>query len=395
MQIAKRCTATYSRYADDITFSTSQKVFPSALAEENSSTPGEWQLSDQLIERIENAGFRVNPSKTRMQSRATRQTVTGLTVNAKVNIRADYYRAVRAMCHSVFQSGSYYFHTGAQQCANEGDATKTPPLIKTLDPLEGMLSHIHYVKNLSDDRDTRAKKDDPSSAHKLYQRFLRFRRFVMLEKPLIICEGKTDSIYLRSAIRSLAATYPKLGSQMNSGFAQAISFFNYDRNTSKILNIKGGTGDLRFLILDYAKALGTFAHRPLRHPVILLIDNDDGAKPIFSILKEKYSVSVTYRTAKPFFHLSDNLYLVKTPSIKGRDKTCIEDFFDKPTLATKVKGKKFNPNKKIDSSTEYGKLVFAETVIRPNASEINFAGFSKILDRIVNVIDDYMAPVST
>jgi len=330
-----------------------------------------------------------------MQTRKTRQTVTGLTVNAKVNIRADYYRTVRAMCHSVFKSGSYYTYPHVMHGGDDSKHATPPARIHSLEPLEGMLSHIHYVKELADDRKKAEKKERPSSAFKLYQRFLRFRRFVMLERPLVICEGKTDSIYLRSAIRSLASSYPKLGTQNKSGFDQKISFFNYDRPTSKILNIKGGTGDLKFLIADYEKTMANFVYKPTKYPVILLIDNDDGAKPIFSLLKKKFFISVNFRSAKPHYHLTENLYLVKTPTVKGRDKTCIEDFFDKSTLDTKVGGKAFNPDKKIDSDTEYGKLVFAERVIRPNTSKVNFSGFSSILDRLVSAIEDYVPPVSS
>ncbi len=37
----------------------------------------------------------------------------------------------------------------------------------------------------------------------MYARFLYFRYFIALEKPLIICEGKTDVAYLKIAIKQL------------------------------------------------------------------------------------------------------------------------------------------------------------------------------------------------
>jgi RNA-directed DNA polymerase len=43
-----------------------------------------------------------------MSLRRSRQTVTGLVVNEKPNIRQDYYRTVRAMCHSVFDTGQWH-----------------------------------------------------------------------------------------------------------------------------------------------------------------------------------------------------------------------------------------------------------------------------------------------
>ena len=63
------------------------------------------ELGKELISRITDAGFAVNPDKTRMQSCRSRQLVTSLTVNAKVNIRSEYYRRTRAMCDALFKTG--------------------------------------------------------------------------------------------------------------------------------------------------------------------------------------------------------------------------------------------------------------------------------------------------
>ena len=82
----------YSRYADDITFSTNQKDFPVALAVQDSADLSVWTLGDDLVQQIGRAGFKINDDKTRMHCRGSRQMVTGLVVNEKVNIRSEYYR---------------------------------------------------------------------------------------------------------------------------------------------------------------------------------------------------------------------------------------------------------------------------------------------------------------
>ena len=105
-QLARRHKVTYSRYADDLTFSTNQKEFPAALAHRENKPGSQWELGAKLTSTIERCGFTINPAKTRMQVRASRQMVTGLTVNKKVNIPQDYYRAVRSMCNALFQTGS-------------------------------------------------------------------------------------------------------------------------------------------------------------------------------------------------------------------------------------------------------------------------------------------------
>ena len=130
----------------------------------------------------------------------------------------------------------------------------------------------------------------------------------------------------------------------------------------------------------------------MKHPVILVIDNDSGAKDIISTLAKNYDVAIDLKSSEPFFHVTDNLYLVKTPE-KGSDGvSCIEDFFDPSLLQTELEGKKFNPNKEHGADGEYGKFVFAEKVVRPNASTINFSEFKTLLGRIVSVIDHYSPP---
>jgi RNA-directed DNA polymerase len=93
VKLAARNNCSYTRYADDITFSTNKKEFPVALA----VAVGEgWVLGDELKSRIKDAGFKINAAKTRMQVRGSRQTVTGLTVNEKVNVGQRYYKLARA-----------------------------------------------------------------------------------------------------------------------------------------------------------------------------------------------------------------------------------------------------------------------------------------------------------
>jgi RNA-directed DNA polymerase len=137
-QLAKQNLLTYSRYADDLTFSTSQKTFPASVAMPADSNGGEWVLGKDLDAAIKRSGFAANPAKTRMQFRMSRQLVTGLTVNAKVNIRPEYYRFARAMCDSFFESGAYYRPTTKDES------------ITSLGPIGGILAHIHHVKDTID-----------------------------------------------------------------------------------------------------------------------------------------------------------------------------------------------------------------------------------------------------
>lgn len=97
MALAKRHRCTYTRYCDDITFSTGTRRFPAALASVGKES---LTLGDELVSIIEGNPFRVNSSKTRMQVPQQHQEVTGLTVNVFPNVPRKFVRQVRAMLHA-------------------------------------------------------------------------------------------------------------------------------------------------------------------------------------------------------------------------------------------------------------------------------------------------------
>lgn len=392
VRFARDNKCTYSRYADDITFSTNQIHFPATLAAPDPSGNGAWVLGIDLIKAINKAGFVINDTKTRMQIRGSRQTTTGLIVNEKVNIRPEYYRSAKAMANSLFKTGSYYRMIPAPLA---GGTVKDPPveqIMPDLNALQGILDHIYLVRNTVDIRDSAEKKKFPTSTRKLYYRFLFYKNFVSLDKPLLIPEGRTDTIYLKSAIRNLAKFHPKLAIIDNGNLNTNIRFLNFTKITHDVLQLGGGTGDLKFLILKYKDIVDSFGHRPLLYPVILLIDNDEGANEIFSVAKTVGSTGISHTSTALFYRLQYNLYLIKTPETgPSKGKTCIEDLFDPSVLATEINGKKFDPNKKHTDTGKYGKVVFAEKVIKPGSASIDFKKFEQLLDRIVSVMDDYAA----
>ena len=78
-RIAKKARCSYTRYADDLTFSCSKKTFPGGIAvpsqvEERSLN---WLPSDKLRHTIFSSGYKINQSKTRMQVYWSRQDATG------------------------------------------------------------------------------------------------------------------------------------------------------------------------------------------------------------------------------------------------------------------------------------------------------------------------------
>ncbi|WP_416665901.1 reverse transcriptase domain-containing protein [Egbenema bharatensis] len=113
-QLAKKYSCTYTRYADDITFSTTLPKFPHQLASTISDEDkDQLVIGEALAAVIESNGFEVNYEKIRLQDSKNRQRVTGLTVNKFPNVDRRYVRQIRAMLHSWEKYGldnaeSYY-----------------------------------------------------------------------------------------------------------------------------------------------------------------------------------------------------------------------------------------------------------------------------------------------
>lgn len=102
LRLARQHRLAYSRYADDITFSTDASLFPPAVAVREESAPGTYRVTagDALVAAIEASGFRINERKVRLQGRGVRQSVTGITVNTRLNVDRERVRKVRAMLHA-------------------------------------------------------------------------------------------------------------------------------------------------------------------------------------------------------------------------------------------------------------------------------------------------------
>lgn len=393
VRLAKQHKSTYTRYADDLTFSTNQKAFPPELALPDAAGTGAWTVGAALATEITRTGFAINTGKTRMQFRGSRQMATGLLVNEKVNIRPEYYRTTRAMCASLFSTGEYSVMVPAPLAGGAPGDPDVKKVIKAFPLIEGRLGFIYQVRDSTDRRDSAEKKKEPTATRSLYHRLLFFKHFVALKRPLIITEGKTDPVYLRAAIESRTAFHPQLGKLDKGKFASAVGFMGFSKKVHDVLQLGGGSSDLKFFILRYASILRKFRYAPLHSPVIVLIDNDLGAKEIFGVMRENtVHKTISTETTSPFYRVHANLYLVKTPETgKTKKMTCVEDLFEAAVRATKVDGLVFDPDKKHNEPGKYGKAIFAERVIRPNRATITFDGFDPLLQRICDVIDDYTA----
>ncbi|MCU7944363.1 MAG: retron Ec67 family RNA-directed DNA polymerase/endonuclease [Candidatus Thiodiazotropha sp. (ex Cardiolucina cf. quadrata)] len=383
LALARNSRCTYTRYADDLTFSTNLKVFPEGIAIDNGS--GRWVEGKKLLKEIERTGFKLNPTKTRMTLNQSRQTVTGLVVNIKPNVNQDYYRLVRAMCNSLFRTGEYH-----------REVIGNVEVLRDLNPLEGMLSYVYFLKARRDRAPKLnrllAKEGDfkaPYAPIALYRKFLFYKYFISPGTPLIVTEGVSDIIYLECAIHALAKSFPTLAKLVNGKVKRQLSFLRPTITTRDVLNLGHGAAGQVTLIAQYSNNLKKYGHKPLSHPVIVLCDNDGGPKNVFKAAEKKCSTPININTTDAFYYLGDNLYLVKVPEGPTPKPREIEDLFKPVLLAHKIGGKPFDPKKEHGDETAYGKVKFAEEVVKPNTSTIDFSDFIDLLSRIDQCVTHY------
>lgn len=394
--LARKHSCIYSRYADDITFSTRKSVFPPQLMRQEGS---EFNTGKKLKREIQQAGFLINDKKTRIQYKDSRQDVTGLIVNKKPNVKKEYWRTVKSQCNNLFHTGAFFKKT------TDGE------IKGNIDELEGQLNFIDQI-----DRFNRLRQKASinhtyviakhgvntlpllSGREKNFRKFLYYRLFYGNTQPTILCEGKTDNVYLKSAISILVNNYPKLAraKTKDSAYRLLIRFIEYSKRTRFLLGLYGGTPYLSYFISKFNWHFEFYKASKPQHPVIIVLDNDSGFSGIAKNLK-KIDSAVVYPstlekddyTNSEFIYVMHNLYIVLTPLSDNGEQTDIEYLFDDATRLKQHGGKYFNTADKRDTESDLSKDAFAKHIIKAQKSFINFDGLKPLLDRIVTAIIHY------
>lgn len=397
VELAKKNGCTYSRYADDITFSTNKLTFPPQIATRISDT-NDWIPGSALLKLISKCGFCLNHKKTRMQYSDSQQTVTGLVVNKTVNAPAEYRKKIRAILHKLFLDGEYHLKEKPLYGQGSQDVTYKKDKLQRID---GMLSYLYMIdehkrRTLVSNSDTKYETIQKTSLEELHGDFLFYKYFYANTKPTIICEGKTDNVYLSCAIKSLQKKFPELATIKDNKTQLNVKFINYSNLTHRTLGLNGGTGDIANLIRQYAKRCGKYKAHPPLNPTIIVVDNDSGSQKIFSAIKEitspKYEIpngkGKILDKSQSLYKIAQNLYVVLTPLNNGKD-TMMEDFFPQNILKLKYKNRTFEILGKNPSTGTYSKNTFAQKIIKANQKLIDFNGFEPILEAIKLAIKDY------
>ncbi len=398
--LAKKYKCTYTRYADDITFSTRKSVFPPQIMKEEANGYDGYIPGKKLTWEIEHAGFSINNKKTRIQYKDSRQDVTGLIVNQKPNTKKEYWRSARAKCNTLFKTGKFTsIKDGVEVDGN-------------INELEGQLSFIDQVDHYNRIRKKAPLKPEYALKHvgnntkcllsgreKTFSRFMFYRLFYGNDKPTILCEGKTDNVYLKSSISELIANYPKLAKMEKKKYKLLVRFVEYSKRTRFLLELHGGASYLKDFIVNYRAQFKKYQAPKPQNPVIIFIDNDNGSKDAglygyVSNIKEAKIYPSTLKLkndlrSADFVYLFHNLYIVMTPKGVKNCDTDIEYFFtDKDRLRQHSK-KCFNTVNKRDPEKDLSKEAFATHIVKTQKKNIDFKGLKPLLDRIVKAIEHY------
>lgn len=379
LKIAKKYKLDYTRYADDLTFSTNNKHFL------------EYQdaFLEELAAAIKRAGFSINKKKTRLRFRDSRQEVTGIIVNKKLNVNRAYIRKTRAMAHQLYSTGEFTIDD-------------KPGNIKQL---EGRFSFIDQVDHYNNKHDVQGVKHNAYNLNgheRQYQKFLFYKYFFANSFPLIVTEGDTDILYLKAALKNLSARYPRLIREDSEGnFVFFFSFFKRTNRWKYFFNISlDGADSIKMIysyhvggnnVFPYLRQFQTLSGHKPKNPTILLYDNETKSdRPLKKFLNSTIDATneqKAFLKSNLYLHLiSDSkLYVVTPPLVDDKAECEIEDLFSAELLNLTLDGKTFCRKDKFDENKYFGKKIFSRYVYE-NYHKIDFSRFIPLLDTIDSIV---------
>ncbi|WP_051677211.1 reverse transcriptase domain-containing protein [Maridesulfovibrio frigidus] len=211
--LAKAYGCYYSRYADDMTFSTNIIEFPRDIAFRDEN----WKPGEGLIEIIDKNGFEINSEKTTLRTQADRQIVTGLIVNDFPNIRKRSINQVRAMLHDWKLNGmeaayeKFINYHDTRNSENKEDSTELFSMV-----VRGKLEWIRSVKdkrfNIQEIQNkAKSKQNRLSYSSRLLEKqsykkyFNRYKHLRINESDMltVLGEGQTDWRHFKNAYEVL------------------------------------------------------------------------------------------------------------------------------------------------------------------------------------------------
>lgn len=386
----------YTRYADDITFSTTLHKFPSEIAKVNAVSSVE--LGNELTNIIQQNGFEINQSKVRAFAYFQRQETTGLTVNKFPNVRHKYIMQIRAMLHAWDKNGlqaaekeHYEFYNDKHHRPNYG-----PPSLQKV--IKGKLDFLRMVKG----KDNKIYSKYKRQYHTLMLREKGLRKIRSFDEkdidknPRIYTEGVTDALILNIAWKKL---YPEIDCPF------VIKDCHPTRKTSPGTTV-GGADVLKNLLINLNEEAQFIS--------IGVFDRDDaGLNALNNIKDYMFDEENEWRISLP---RKAGCFALPPPD--GREKyeeskkLCIEFYFNDEILSSKNKegkGLSFSIHLGRRVITEHddpetvkkyaeervikddgGKMIFAKEIV-PTLDVNHFEPFNMIFEKISKLIENLEA----
>ncbi|MEE3999643.1 reverse transcriptase domain-containing protein [Tenacibaculum sp. FZY0031] len=342
--ISKTNKCYYSRYSDDITFSTNLKRIPKKIGK---IKKGNFILSKLIKKTIDENGFKINTKKVTLRRYFQHQYVTGLTVNKKVNVKKRFLKQVRAMLHSWEVNGLEI--ATIQHFKKRPHKNKSHNTNLFINIVEGKLLFIS---------DIRGKKDKLFLS--LLKKFEKLKPDNSLNKYLnydgkkirVFTEGNTDWIHLQHALNSLSVYDYKL-----DNLKKSIEIVDYDENYTV------GDNKLKHILEAYLLSKE-------KTPIIGIFDSDN----LNSLGQFRPNTGYTY---KNFNNIVFSFYLPQ-PKHRNISKLCIEHYYKDDDLKIKDKN-----NRRLFLSNEFD----PETGLHKKDPKLKYTQSFKKLKSSQSIID--------
>ena len=134
----------YTRYADDITFSTNRRSFPQSMVRRSEDAVSGIEVGPELNDLFVQAGFALQSSKTRLMDRTMRKEVCGVTCNERLNVRRSHLREVRGAIHAWQKHGREAAETVWREKFNWRESSSLER------SLRGKIEHIIHIRGRND-----------------------------------------------------------------------------------------------------------------------------------------------------------------------------------------------------------------------------------------------------
>lgn len=330
IDLAVRNKCRYTRYADDITFSTGLKTLPHEIGY---IADNKLVLSEELRNIIKTNGFEINELKVRYAFRNNRQEVTGLVVNESVNVKRKYIKKVKAMLHAWHKYGLPEAAREHFEKYNYKNRHPENPADSFKAELTGMINYIAFIKGKSSfvyaNLYNRIKNIDLSSRLACPS-----KTFLPKDKTVVFCEGKTDCYHIEAALNWFKAQGEFLDLDLYC--------FPWDNSkNSEINNIK---------LMQLCK--GRTALKDNDNTEIYLFDRDDS----------RITREIT-ENGDDYIKVSEKVYamLLPKPTHRDFDEICIEHYYGDEVFKIKDRnGRRLYTTKDFNPSS--GNLIGDDTV---------------------------------